>query len=305
VGVDVLVSGGTVDLDEGNESEFTVVLLRVAQYGLDDAVSAVHMARVRTMFESGSQIGIWRRTNAVDSPVFIVDVTSVDLETVVANAGRVDAAVRFMLGRVETNTHAPATARALTSVRRETLRRDKGVARHSSWGYFPSFTFGGARRNLEVDHICGCSGVEAIVTRAFAEADCEITAEAAQSVFDVITRLTNSPDNQEWVDYHLNTIRALLTREVVLGSKQMKDVAWTREYLKFGKCTRLADMEMFIHSPLTWRSFALDMARAWLALADAVVGEMGKEEDDCAKQVLQIVARMCLEAALRFTHCDD
>ena len=60
-------------------------------------------------------------------------------------------------------------------------------------------------------------------------------------------------------------------------------------------------MEMFIHSPLTWRSFALDMARAWLALADAVVGEMGKEEDDCAKQVLQIVARMCLEAALRFT----
>jgi len=115
VGVDVLVSGGTVDLDEGNESEFTVVLLRVAQYGLDDAVSAVHMARVRTMFESGSQIGIWRRTNAVDSPVFIVDVTSVDLETVVANAGRVDAAVRFMLGRVETNTHAPATARALTS----------------------------------------------------------------------------------------------------------------------------------------------------------------------------------------------
>lgn len=50
-------------------------------------------------------------------------------------------------------------------------------------------------------------------------------------MFDVITRLTNSPDNQEWVDYHLNTIRALLTREVVLGSKQMKDVAWTREYV--------------------------------------------------------------------------
>ena len=63
-------------------------------------------------------------------------------------------------------------------------------------------------------------------------------------------------------------------------------------------------MVLFTYCPLTWQSFAFDMARAWLSFANAVVREMDKEENNRIKQVLKIVARMCLEAALRFTNCD-
>ena len=44
-------------------------------------------------------------------------------------------------------------------------------------------------------------------------------------MFDIVTRLINSPANQEWVDYHVNTIRAALTNGVVLGVKKMKEVS--------------------------------------------------------------------------------
>ena len=48
--------------------------------------------------------------------------------------------------------------------------------------------------------------------------------------------------------------------------------------------------------------FALDMAKAWLNLANAVESKRKGELDVGVEKVLKVVARMCIEASLRFTN---
>ena len=43
-------------------------------------------------------------------------------------------------------------------------------------------------------------------------------------VIKIMTVLTNEMANQEWVDFDVNTIRAVMTRDVVGRKKQMSEV---------------------------------------------------------------------------------